>query len=206
MKKLKIKVCGMRDPDNIKDLLALQPDFMGLIFYPKSARYVNQTLPDIDFGKTLKTGVFVNENIEKLLQIADDYNLDVIQLHGNESPEYTQEVKKAGYQVIKVFSVGDSFDFSICKTYMSAADYFLFDTKGKLPGGNGTVFHWDILQNYKLDKPFLLSGGINMSHLKSILNLQHPMLFGVDVNSGFELRPAYKNINDLKIFIDEIRS
>ncbi len=206
MKKLKIKVCGMRDPDNIKDLLALNPDFMGLIFYPKSARYVNKPLPDIDFGNTLKTGVFVNENIKKLLKIATNYSLEVIQLHGNESPEYTQEVKKHDYQVIKVFPVDNNFDFSICQTYMSAADYFLFDTKGKLPGGNGTVFTWDILQNYKLDKPFLLSGGINMSHLKSIINLQHPMLFGVDVNSGFETQPAYKNINDLKIFINEIRS
>ena len=196
----------MREPENISDLLKLQPDFIGFIFYPKSKRYMNIKLPKIDFDKTLKTGVFVDEDSDKVLEIAQKYRLDVLQLHGHESPEYCQNLKVKAYQIIKVFSVGAKFDFKQCGDYESVADYFLFDTKGKLPGGNGQVFNWDVLSSYDLKTPFLLSGGIGLQHLPAIKNFTHPKLAGIDVNSGFESRPAYKNINELKTFFNEIRS
>ncbi len=196
----------MREPENISDLLKLQPDYIGFIFYPKSKRYMNTKLPDIDFGKTLKAGVFVDEDSDKVLEIAQKYQLDVLQLHGNESPEYCQNFSEKSYQIIKVFSVGTDFNFKQCSVYEGIVDYFLFDTKGKLPGGNGQVFNWNILSAYDLKTPFLLSGGIGLQHLPAIKNFAHPQLIGIDVNSGFEIRPGYKNINELKTFFNEIRS
>ncbi len=203
---LKIKVCGMREPDNIAGLLALQPDYIGFIFYPESKRYMNQKLPDIDFGETLKTGVFVNEKLENVIKTAQKFDLDVLQLHGNETPAYCQILKEQSYQLIKVFSIDTNFDFEQCKAYEKVADLFLFDTKGKLPGGNGQVFNWDILSDYDLKTPFLLSGGIGLQHTPAIKKLKHPKLAGIDVNSGFEIRPGYKNIDKLKTFFHEIRS
>ena len=196
----------MREPENISDLLKLQPDFIGFIFYPKSKRYMDMELPDIDFGKTLKTGVFVDEHSDKVLEMAQKYQLDVLQLHGNESPEYCQNLKEKSYQIIKVFSVGADFEFKQCNDYKGVVDLFLFDTKGKLPGGNGQVFNWDILSAYDLKTPFLLSGGIGLQHLPDIKKFRHPKLIGIDVNSGFEIRSAYKNIDELKTFFHEIRS
>jgi len=202
---MKIKVCGMKYPENIKAVLSLGIDFMGFIFYPKSARYFEGDLSGIDFGATRKTGVFVDKEIEKLLQIARKYGLDYLQLHGKESPEYVQKLKEEGYQVIKVFSVGKDFDFGVCRPYMADADMFLFDTKGKLPGGNGEQFDWRILEKYDLDKPFLLSGGIGLEHASQVKNFKHPQCVGVDVNSGFEIEPGLKNVEQLEVFMDEIR-
>jgi phosphoribosylanthranilate isomerase len=202
---LKIKVCGMRDTENIQALLALQPDFVGFIFYDKSSRYVGEKIPKLDYGQTLKTGVFVNENLDKLLDIAQNNQLDVIQLHGNESPAYCQKIQQKSYKVIKAFSIKQAEDFKKCQAYINVSDYFLFDTKGPLPGGNGQTFDWSVLRYYQFKKTFLLSGGIKLSHLSDIQKIQHPQMAGVDVNSGFEIAPAYKNINELKTFINEIR-
>jgi len=196
----------MRNAENIEALLQLKPDFIGFIFYDKSKRFMTEVLPEIDFGTTLKTGVFVNESLDKILKTADNYRLDVIQLHGQESPEVCQKIQDAGYKVIKVFSVGNTFDFKICKAYSAFTDWFLFDTKGSFPGGNGIGFNWEILKDYKLEKTFLLSGGISLADLETIKIFKHPKLAGVDVNSGFEISPGYKNINELKTFFNEIRS
>ena len=196
----------MREPENISDLLNLQPDFIGFIFYPKSKRYLDKNLPDIDFGNTLKTGVFVNEHSDNVLKTAQKYRLDVLQLHGNESPAYCQKLKEKSYKIIKVFSIDNHFNFKQCVDYQPVVDYFLFDTKGKLPGGNGQVFNWDILSGYDLITPFLLSGGIGLKHLPAIKAFSHPRLAGIDVNSGFESHPGYKNMNELKTFFYEIRS
>ena len=195
----------MREPENITGLLALQPDFIGFIFYTESKRYMDRELPDIDFGKTLKTGVFVNEKLEKVLKTAQIYGLDALQLHGNESPAYCQTLKEQSFQIIKVFSVGTDFDFKQCVDYEGIANLFLFDTKGKLPGGNGQVFNWNILSGYDLKTPFLLSGGLGLQHLSALKEFEHPQLAGIDVNSSFEIRPGYKNINELKTFFHEIR-
>ncbi len=205
MKNLKIKVCGMKYPENMKELLNLQPDYMGFIFYSQSQRYFTGKLPEICFDKTKKTGVFVNADLDKILEIARRYKLDVIQLHGSESPVFCNEIRKQGYEVIKAFAVDNDFNFSRCSFYTEYVDLFLFDAKGKLPGGNGVVFNWDKLQEYYLDKPFLLSGGIGMNALEAIQKFSHPQLYGVDVNSGFELEPGLKNIDELRVFIEKIK-
>jgi len=204
--KLKIKVCGMREPENIKDLISLQPDFIGFIFYDKSKRFVGEKIPDVNYGVVRKTGVFVNQNLPIVLRTAALNKLDTIQLHGQESPEYCEAVQNEGFEVIKAFSVDKDFDFRICNLYETSADLFLFDTKGLLPGGNGETFDWNILSNYNLNIPFLLSGGIGLDQLESLKNFYHPQLYGVDVNSGFETKPAYKNIDNLKTFFNELRS
>jgi len=201
---MKIKVCGMKYPGNIKAVLSLGIDFMGFIFYPKSVRYFEGDLSGIDFKQTKKVGVFVDEEIKKLLQIARKYGLDYLQLHGKESPEYVRKLKKEGYEVIKVFSVGKDFDFGVCRSYMADADMFLFDTKGKLPGGNGEQFDWRILEKYDLNKPFLLSGGIGLEHAFQVKNFKHPQCVGVDVNSGFEIEPGLKNVVKLTGFIRQL--
>ncbi len=202
---IKIKVCGMREPGNIKALLALKPDYTGFIFYKKSKRFVGDQLPDLSYTGTRKTGVFVDEDLSVLLQTAIQNKLDTVQLHGQEPPEYCQAVQAAGFEVIKAFAVDSDFDFNICKIYEPVTDLFLFDTKGLLPGGNGTSFDWNILSGYTLDKAFLLSGGISLQYLPALKTFSHPQLYGVDVNSGFEQQPAYKDINQLKTFFNELR-
>ncbi len=205
MKNMKIKVCGMKYPENMKELLNLQPDYMGFIFYSQSQRNFTGELPEICFGKTKKTGVFVNADLDKVLDIARRYKLDVIQLHGSESPVFCNEIRSKGYEVIKAFAVDENFNFQRCSFYDEYVDLFLFDAKGKLPGGNGVVFNWDKLQEYYLDKPFLLSGGIGMHALEAIQKFSHPQFYGVDVNSGFELEPGLKNIDELRVFIEKIK-
>jgi len=203
---LKIKVCGMKSPENIKDILSLDIDFMGFIFYEKSPRYTSFVNSKIDFVTTNKTGVFVNHSKQDILKYASVFNLDYLQLHGNESPELCSELQKEGYKVIKVFSVDDNFDFNICKDYCKVTDLFLFDTKGENPGGNGLLFNWKKLEKYTLNKPFLLSGGISKNNLEDILNFNHPQFFGLDLNSGFEIEPGLKNYKLLKDFLYELRN
>ena len=125
------------------------------------------------------------------------FGLDMVQLHGGESPELCRKIKEAGYQVIKVFSVGDGFDFTRLTPFEAFVDYFLFDTKGKLPGGNGVVFNWAILENYPSEKPFFLSGGIGLENVANISAEKFPKLYAIDVNSRFELSPGLKNIEML---------
>lgn len=197
-KQLKLKVCGMRDPENITQLLKLNPDFMGMIFYAKSSRNVTDVDPAFVRGitDTQKIGVFVNESLTVILEKQRMYHLDLIQLHGQETPELCQELKSRNLGVIKVFSVGQNFDFDKLQPYESYVDYFLFDTKGKHPGGNGVIFNWDILADYPSQKPFFLSGGISLELSQAFP--EHPQLFALDVNSKFEIRPGLKNIEMLQ--------
>lgn len=203
MKKLIIKVCGMRDTENIDQLQALEVDWMGFIFFKKSPRNVEQPI----FNKKIKTrvGVFVNETFENIIEKARSYQLDIIQLHGEENPDFCQALKEEKLQVIKVFSVGQSFDFSKLKPYEAHCDYFLFDTKGKARGGNGVAFDWSILKNYHGKTPFLLSGGIHENSAIAIKALDFPQMVGIDINSRFELEPAFKNIQKIERFIQEIK-
>lgn len=149
----------MKYPDNILEVGSLLPDYMGFIFWEKSARYFDGTIPELI--KTIKkTGVFVNETVENIIVKINQYDLQAVQLHGKESVEFCQELKDkidAEIEIIKVFSVGEDFNFDVLKPFENVCDYFLFDTKGKLPGGNGTTFDWKILENYKSEKPFFLS-------------------------------------------------
>ena len=199
----------MRDPENISGVVAAQPDYLGFIFYPKSSRFVGfEPSPDVlamvpDSVK--KVGVFVNETPEKVLETCRSWKLDVAQLHGQESPEYCRQIQASGVTVFKVFSVDEQFDFKKLEEYSGVCSYFLFDTKGRLPGGTGQKFNWQLLENYKLNVPFFLSGGIGPEDLPLIKTFSHPQLAGIDINSGFEISPALKDVEKVRTFISEIR-
>jgi phosphoribosylanthranilate isomerase len=205
--KMKIKVCGMRDAENISELIKLEPDYMGFIFYKKSKRFVTN-FPEVKIpSKIKKVGVFVNETIDDVIEIVEKHQFEAVQLHGNESPEYCEELKVLlirDVEILKAFSVDDDFDFSNTEAYQKACNYFLFDTKGKDYGGNGVKFNWQVLDNYKGETPFLLSGGISKNDSKAILSFlrrqESKKCIGVDINSGFEIEPALKNIEDIKEF------
>lgn len=208
---LKIKVCGMRESQNILALAELQPDFMGFIFYKKSARFTGNIL-DKKLLDTLpkniqKTGVFVNETIEKLVAISKEYNLDFVQLHGNETVEFCKKLKNEGLKIIKVFSVDNLFDFSETINFEGFADYFLFDTKAEGGyGGHGKAFDWNILDKYKGETPFLLAGGISLENLGDLDKIKNKNFGGIDVNSKFEISPANKNIEALKELFGKIKN
>ncbi|WP_436515787.1 phosphoribosylanthranilate isomerase [Ekhidna sp. To15] len=200
MKELKLKVCGMRDPDNIQELIALKPNFIGFIFYRKSPRYVNEM--DEDFIMRIpisisKVGVFVNESLETILEIANRYGLEYIQLHGDEDLTFANALKERGLKIIKVFRVMDTIPF-FAKNYEGIADYFLFDTASINYGGSGRHFDWNILKNYNLNVPFLLSGGVQLEDIPKIKLMGIEQLVGIDVNSRFEQEPALKDIEKLR--------
>lgn len=203
-----IKVCGMRDPFNIDELCSIRPGYIGFIFYPPSKRYVK----DITDGQALsfipknikRTGVFVNTRIAEILKVKDEYGLSVAQLHGNESPEYCREVKSLDLEVFKAFAIEEGFDFKQLEAYKDICDFFLFDTKTEGHGGSGKKFGWDILKNYQMDKPFLLSGGIGPEDALAIKEINHKQLAGIDINSRFEDAPAVKNIAKIRKFLGEL--
>ena len=199
---MKIKVCGLKFKSNILSLSKLEPDYMGFIFWEKSKRHVEGTTPNLSQTKIKKTGVFVNTDFEKIKEKAIVHKLVAIQLHGQESPEFCKKIRNLGVEIIKAFSIDEDFNFDILEKYDLCSDYFLFDTKGKSPGGNGVSFDWEILKNYKYEKKFFLSGGIgfeSIDALKKIKNLHLP-LFCIDINSRFELNPGKKNIELIKSF------
>lgn len=203
MKNIKLKVCGMRDPNNILEVLDLQPDFMGFIFYRNSPRFVGDdfVVPEPTRGATKRVGVFVDERTDVILEKVRSHGLDYVQLHGNETPDECRELKANGVGVIKVFSVDDSFDFSSTKQYSGVVEYFLFDTKGKYHGGNATRFSWDILSRYDQSVPFFLSGGITPQNVAEVKGLNEYNLFAIDVNSGMENRPAHKDTQKINAVI-----
>lgn len=209
MKQSIIKVCGMRDPENIRMVCQLGIDWMGFIFYPASPRYVDiSNWPDIIrmiHPDVKSVGVFVNEDEESLLRIIQICRLGMVQLHGQESPRLCHSLKRSGIGVIKAFSVSEGFDFDHTKPYSDVVDFFLFDTKTPKMGGSGEKFDWAILDNYKGNTPFLLSGGIGPGDQYRIKTLKHPQLAGFDLNSRFEILPALKNVELLNEFIHTTR-
>jgi phosphoribosylanthranilate isomerase len=198
-----LKICGMKYPDNILEVGSLLPDYMGFIFWEKSARYFDGIIPELP-KSIKKTGVFVNATIEEIVEKVSKYDLQAIQLHGQESVSFCIEVKSKltlSIEIIKVFSADENFDFEVLKPFETVCDYFLFDTKGKLPGGNGNTFDWKILENYPSTKPFFLSGGIGIAELedvKQVLKTNLP-IYAIDINSKFEVEPGLKNIELCKI-------
>ena len=192
-----IKVCGMKYPDNISDLSMLPIDFIGMIFYEKSPRYVSDLQPEEinTRGKEL-VGVFVNASETEIMQMTNKYNLDLIQLHGSESPEFCKKLNET-MPVIKAFSIADASDFEQTKEYEGLWGYFLFDTKTPQYGGSGQKFDWQILKEYKGSMPFLLSGGISIDDVEAIKQIKHPRFEGIDLNSRFEIEPGLKDINKL---------
>ncbi|CAL2056822.1 phosphoribosylanthranilate isomerase [Tenacibaculum sp. 190524A05c] len=197
----------MKYVDNIRQVAELKPDYLGFIFYERSKRNFEGIIPEIPKG-IKKTGVFVNEYLEILVSLAEEYKLEALQLHGDESVAYIQEIKKhlPKVEIIKVFGIKDAFDFSILEAYESVVDYFLFDTKGKERGGNGVVFDWTVLKNYPSTKPFFLSGGIGLEEVTAVKEISKTNLpiYAIDVNSKFETEPGLKSIKKLKKFKNEI--
>lgn len=221
---MKLKVCGMKFTENIQQVAALQPDYLGFIFYEKSKRNFEGIIPELP-KNIKKAGVFVNEYIEIVVSLVEEYQLEAIQLHGEESVEYIKELKsqielshelylsenyklgkKKPIEIIKVFGIKDQFDFEILKPYLDVVDYFLFDTKGDEKGGNGIHFNWQILKNYPFSKPIFLSGGIGLDDVEKVQEILQSILpiYGLDVNSKFEIEPGKKNIELLKKFKNEI--
>ncbi|MEN2282279.1 phosphoribosylanthranilate isomerase [Algoriphagus sp. SE2] len=206
---MKIKVCGMRNPENIQNLIQeIKPDWLGLIFYSKSPRFVSEDVAEtIQSIQVPKVGVFVNENIDFVLAKIDEFDLSVLQLHGNESPKYVQELKlKTDKKIWKVISVDESIDWETLTDYLGLIEYFLFDTATAAYGGSGKKFNWKVLESYPFEKGFLLSGGLDEESAKEVLDLFHssPQLIGVDLNSKFEDAPGIKNIEKLKSFKNRI--
>ena len=200
---MKIKVCGMKHESNINAVAALQPDFMGFIFYPKSPRYVGGSeLPAVT---AYATGVFVNENAETVAAIIERYHLKAIQLHGHEDAAYCAAFKKKVI-VFKAFGVDEYFDFEQLNPFAGSVDYFLFDTKTSKHGGSGLQFDWTLLDKYELNVPFFLSGGLSLDNLKAIEGIKHPQFIGVDLNSKFEIEPGLKDIDQLKKAFELIRN
>ena len=194
-----IKVCGMRDEENIRQVEALGIDLMGFIFWPRSSRYVAER-PSYLPTRGKRVVVFVDEEIDTLMRIAEDKALDVIQLHGHETPAYVAQLQ--GRSVIKAFNIATAADFVQTKDYAGKVDYFLFDTKGKSVGGNGEKFDWSVLDGYSGPTPFLLSGGIGPDDADRVKAIRHPQCAGIDLNSRFELSPAFKDIYLLQEFLN----
>ncbi|MCT4672825.1 MAG: phosphoribosylanthranilate isomerase [Prolixibacteraceae bacterium] len=206
---MKIKVCGMKVLENIQQLSRLDIDYIGLIFYSKSPRACDPNTINWaalkEMGKEF-VGVFVNTSIEDLLSTIEGSPINTLQLHGNESPEYCQELKSKGYTIIKAFGVGKDFRWQSCKEYLESVDYFLFDTQSKNHGGTGKKFDWEVMKSYPYNKPFLLSGGISLDDLSTLQKLKLNRMLGVDVNSRFEIEPGIKKIDDINIFTRGLHS
>ena len=192
----------MREAENIREAEALGIDWMGFIFWPQSSRYV-AARPTYLPTRCKRVGVFVDEQIEKVRHIAEDYALDIIQLHGNESPEYARTL--GGRTLIKAFNIATADDLSQTRPYEGIVDLFLFDTKGRTVGGNGEKFDWTVLSAYQGATPFLLSGGIGPDDAGRIRAFRHPRCIGIDLNSRFEVSPAFKDIDRLREFVKNIR-
>lgn len=206
---MKIKVCGMKNPDNIEQLGKLPIDFIGFIFFAKSPRYAAglditdlSSLPD----SIKRVGVFVNEDFATITQLIQKYKLTHIQLHGQESTEFCLKCRQnEEIKVIKAFNVSEETDLERTKEYVSVCDYFLFDTKTSQHGGSGIKFDWNILKAYQEKVPFFLSGGISESDAANICDLSLPGLYALDLNSKFEIEPGLKNINTLNNFISHFK-
>jgi phosphoribosylanthranilate isomerase len=202
-----LKICGLRDPENIEAILALAPDYLGFIFHVRSSRYAGRHLDPLfarEITQAKKVGIFVNEDQCQIEDTVDAFELDLVQLHGHEPPELCEQLRSQRLGVIKVFSVGESFDFAALAHYESVVDYFLFDTKGKLPGGNGYAFDWRLLADYPSQKPYFLSGGIGPEHGSGMGDWQLPHMHALDVNSKFEVKPGLKDVEKLRAFRSQL--
>jgi phosphoribosylanthranilate isomerase len=206
MLRVKIKVCGMKEAGNIREVAALHPDYMGFIFYEKSPRYVGAEfdLPGDIATIINRVGVFVNQSASFIRDMVARHRLNYVQLHGDESVKYCEELKLAGISVIKAFRVDEEVDFNETKEYEAVSDFFLFDTKGKLYGGNAVPFNWDLLNRYNQSIPFFLSGGIQPANIGELAGLSSLNIHAIDINSGVEDQPGLKNINKISAIINQL--
>lgn len=214
-----IKVCGLRDGENIRQVAALGVDWIGLIFWPHSPRYVSMIpsnagiIPDrvSDIGefKAKRVGVFVDPTAQDVITRVVNFQLDLIQLHGHETPTLIHNLRHTladirPVKVIKAISVNSRDDITAYKDYADCVDYFLFDTKCKTVGGSGEQFDWSVLEAYDGDIPFLLSGGIGPDDAERVRNFHHPQCIGIDLNSRFESEPGFKDVAALRQFINQL--
>lgn len=230
-----IKVCGMREPDNIREVSKLDIDMMGFIFYPKSPRFVRMIssvagiIPDyseerlnkarkrevepVVNHKLKRVGVFVDDMPQNIVTRIFNYNLDYVQLHGDEPRATCENLRRTvdpdihpGIKIIKTIKVAEPQDIERYKEYVGAVDMLLFDTKCPSYGGSGNKFSWDILQYYDGELPFLLGGGIGPDDVEAVKNFKHPRFAGIDLNSKFETEPAVKDVEKLRTFIEKLRN
>ncbi|MDR1667295.1 MAG: phosphoribosylanthranilate isomerase [Bacteroidales bacterium] len=198
----------MRDPENILAIAGLQPDYLGFVFYRPSVRYAGEMDPSAVHAlpsDIRKTGVFVNASEQFVTDAIKRYRLDLVQLHGSESPELCRAVRRI-VPVIKAVSVGSAEDIiRLTPIYRSVADYYLFDTRTRLTGGSGKQFDWSALTAYTGDLPFFLSGGIGLADAERIKNLSHPQLYAIDINSCFETAPGMKDTASVKNFLSSLK-
>lgn len=208
MMAFKIKICGMKFSKNIAEIAVLNPDFLGFIFYEKSERYFDDDIQNLD-SSIQKVGVFVNASFEEIEKKVKQYQLNLVQLHGDENSELCAKIEINLVKVIKAFSVDNKFNFNDLDNYKNSCSYFLFDTKGKKYGGNGVTFDWNVLKNYKLDKPYFLSGGIgleNVDPVKTFLKKDYAKnCYAIDLNSKFENEPGLKNSKKINEFIQNLK-
>jgi phosphoribosylanthranilate isomerase len=207
-----VKVCGNKYPENLGEVCAVSPDYLGFIMHSASPRWVSIRECELlvsQVPSSIKTvGVFVASQPDAIKKIQDAVSFSAIQLHGNQDVDFVTSVRKAiSAELVKVFSVDASFDFSICADFEDIVDYFLFDTRGMLPGGNGVPFDWNQLYHYKGKTPFFLAGGISSMHAHALKKLSReiPRLYGFDINSGFETEPGRKDAVRVASFIKEVR-
>jgi phosphoribosylanthranilate isomerase len=201
-----IKVCGMREADNIRQVEALGIDMMGFIFWPKSSRYVKDR-PAYLPTQCKRVGVFVDASIGDMMTIAETYQLDFIQLHGHETPSLITQLRPhldKKVKIIKALNIATEADLNAAQCYEDTVDYLLFDTKGKSVGGNGEKFDWTVLTNYGGKTPFLLSGGIGPDDAERVGSFYHPKCIGIDLNSRFEQSPALKDVDGLAHFLTHL--
>jgi phosphoribosylanthranilate isomerase len=203
---LKLKVCGMRSTENIRNIIELPIGYLGYIFYEKSARYVAH-VPLLTLPKQIqKVGVFVNSGIVEIVDKVKRFDLQAVQLHGDETINECTQLKQRlpKIKLIKAFGIYNDFDWDQLMDYEGIVDFFLFDTKGKRRGGNGVKFDWEILNLYSLETPFWLSGGISLEDIVTVKKLAFEQLYGVDVNSQFEDQPGLKNVEKIKALTNEL--
>ena len=200
-----IKVCGLNNSENINQLMKLDLDFMGIIFYEKSSRFFSSDV--LPKSEKKYVAVFVDESLEVIKKLINIYKFEYVQLHGNEDEKFCKEISSL-CNIIKAFRIDDRFDLNEIEKYSKYCKYFLFDTFTESYGGSGKKFNWDLLLNYDHKKDFILSGGINLELISSIKKLKNqlPNLIGVDLNSKFEIKPGLKDINRVKKFIKSIKN
>ncbi|MFL9833131.1 phosphoribosylanthranilate isomerase [Chryseobacterium terrae] len=208
----KLKVCGLTDLDQIRELVTLNIDFLGFIFYEKSPRYVlnHLNLKQIsEINHQGKVGVFVNESIKGIVEIASEAHLDIIQLHGNEDEKYIKLLRQMigdNIKIIKVIRIGNQSSDELQKTINqqpTTINYLLFDTDSKAFGGTGKTFDWNILNEIKISLPYFLSGGISLENINQLKTInQQP--FALDINSKFETEPGIKNVEKISNFKQQI--
>ncbi len=205
---IKLKICGMREPDNILEVGELEPDLMGFIFYDRSPRCVPAgfMLPSGLRKSIRKVGVFVNEGFDEITNKVRTHSLDFVQLHGNEPVTLSEKLKETGVGVIKAFSIDQHFDFDELNPYKGVVDFFLFDTKGKFYGGNASTFDWSLLNQYDQEVPFFLSGGVSSENVHDIAKLKGMNIHGVDINSSVEIQPGLKDIDAINDFLNILNS